>query len=112
MLDFNAKADEFLERIRVAPIVGATDVYLIYHVVDALGVPLSPVRVTLSSLLKVKGGPGQAARQGFALTALKADLLNQIDSLVRNCPSTPFAMPETGGKTVTVVDFDLEIVQP
>jgi hypothetical protein len=110
-IDFNAKADEFIARVRTANITPSTDVVLIYHLNAINGSPLPPVRRSITGSTSVQGLATSEQRKAFARLAHLATILGNINSLVHHCPTTPFRMPETRDTLVTVQDIEMEIVE-
>jgi hypothetical protein len=111
-IDFNAKADEFIARVQAADITATTEVELIFHLLDQSGAPLPPVRRSITGTVSVQGGPSKQFQQAFARSQYIQQIIDNINSLVRHCPTTPIMMPETGRRLVTVQDIEMEITDP
>jgi hypothetical protein len=108
-IDFDAKADEFIALVQAANITPSTDVVLVYHLLDVAGAPLPTVRISIVPTTTVRGFPTQGQNKAFAGSAHLASIIQNINSLLRNCPTTPFMMRESGNHVVTVQDIELEI---
>lgn len=106
-VDFNAKADEFIVRINASTITANTDVVLVFHLMDpSAGTVLPSVRLSIATSTRVAGP--QAAATAHALHV--SNIIDHINSLVRNCPTQPFIMKGAGTKPVNVEDIDMEII--
>jgi hypothetical protein len=111
--DFNAKADEFIARIQSTDISGSTEVSLIYHAVKADDdSPIEPFPVSITGSTTVKGFDSKQKREEFARSAHLATIIGNINSMVRNCPTGPTLMHETGDLVIIIQDIEMEIIQP
>src|SRR5947209_6268337 len=114
---FAARAEEFIARVRAAPLDAATEFVLVYHCVDAAGQPLPPVRVHLEPTTKVEWQGDSAFARRFAAMLHRETIVRNIDSLVRDLPEGPIVLRGSASDReadieATVGDVSLEILQP
>jgi uncharacterized protein (DUF433 family) len=109
---FVARADEFIARLRAAPLDAATEVVLVYHCVDQDGHPLPPIRTSLEPTTTVQWpGDPESARK-FAASIHLDTIIGNVNALVRNAPEGPIRLRDGPEFAVTVRDFSLEVLGP
>lgn len=109
---FAQRADEFIARIRAAPLDSATEFVLTYHCTDQAGNPIPPIRVSLTPTAQVTwpGNPEFARR--FVAGLLQDAVIGNINSLVRAAPEGPILLRDAAKEAVTIRDFTLDIIHP
>jgi uncharacterized protein (DUF433 family) len=109
---FAQRADEFIARIRAAPLDSATEFVLTYYCTDQAGNPLPPIHVSLTPTTQVNWPGNLEAARRFAAALLRDGIVGNINSLVRAAPEGPILLRERPEEAVTIQDFTLDIIQP
>jgi uncharacterized protein (DUF433 family) len=114
---FAKRADEFIERVRAAPLDPAEEYILSFHCSGASDQPLPPVLFHLERIAQVEWPNESAFAREFAALLRRDAIIATINSLVRNLPEGVIALrgqdPDNPDGIEAVVKYvSLEIVPP
>jgi hypothetical protein len=109
---FGELADQFIERLRSAKLVGGTEVTILYHCMDQQGNAFPPIRTSITPRTTVRFPGRQADARVFAAALHLDSLIGNINSLVWNAPTGYVSFPEYPGVAIQIRGFELQIEQP